>query len=116
MGTLVSPTTAPAVAAASPVVKVDPNDKSLWEYVEIPETDLFDQPFGTIQINFIDYAPGKHFVNAELAGEIRRLLKQRQVGDLRVLRPTQDKKMQEIMARSGKAVPRYNPDMSAVNR
>jgi hypothetical protein len=114
MGTQALPTTAPAVVVAAP--KVDLNDKSLWEYVDVPETDLFDQPFGTIQINFIDYGPGKHFVNPELAGEIRRLLKQRQVGDLRVLRPTQDKKMQEIMARSGKAVPLYNPDMSAVNR
>lgn len=114
MGTLVQPTTAPV--AKTPAVKIDLNDKSLWEFVEVPEVDLFDKPFGTIQVNFIDYGPGKHFVNPELASEIRRLLKQRQAGDIRVLRPTQDKKMQEMMARSGKAVPQFNPDMDAVNR
>ena len=103
------PTTAPAVVAPNAA------DKSTWEYVEVPETDLFDKPFGSIQINFTDYGPGKHFVSAELAGEIRRLLKQRQQGDVRILRPTQDKKMQEIMARTGKT-PVYNPDMSGIDR
>lgn len=116
MGTQATPTTEPVSKAVVSAVKIDPNDKSLWEYVEVPEVDLFDKPFGGIQINFIDYGPGKHFVNAELAGEIRRLLKQRQAGDIRILRPTQDKKMQEIMARSGKAVPQFNPDMDAISR
>ena len=109
-------TASPTTAVLNPPV-VDKNaDKSTWEWVEVPEVDLFDKPFGSIQINFTDYAPGKHFVNPELAGEIRRLLKQRQAGDIRVLRPTQDKKMQEIMARSGKAVPQFNPDMDSINR
>ena len=91
-------------------------DKSTFEYVEVPNEDLFDKPFGDVQINFTSYGPGKHFVDPVTAGEIRRLLKQRQQGDLRILRPTQDKKMAEIMNRNGKAAPVYNPDMTAVDR
>jgi hypothetical protein len=111
MANPISPAVAPTTAPAVKVVE----DKSKWEYVEIPETDLFDSPFGSIQVNFEPYGPGKHFVNPELAGEIRRLLKQRHNGDVRILRPTQDKKMQEIMARTGKPVS-YNPDMSSIDR
>jgi len=73
-----------------------------WEYVDIPETDLFDQPFGYISINLEQYGPGRHFVDPDVAGELRRILKVRTQSDLRIYRPTADKKMLEIMARQGK--------------
>jgi hypothetical protein len=77
-------------------------DEANWEYVDIPETDLFDQPFGYITINLEQYGPGKHYVDPDVAGELRRILKVRMQSDLRVYRPSQDKKMLEIMARQGK--------------
>lgn len=77
-------------------------DQANWEYVEVPEVDLFDKPFGKVSINLIDYGPGKHFVRPDIAKEIRGLLRDRFRSDMRVLRPTQDKKMLEIMARNGK--------------
>jgi|SRR5208283_2557452 len=73
-----------------------------WEYVDIPDTDLFDQPFGYISINLEQYGPGRHFVDPDVAGELRRILKVRTQSDLRIYRPTADKKMLEIMARQGK--------------
>ena len=77
-------------------------DESNWEWVEVPETDLFDKPFGSVSINLIDYGPGKHFVRPDIAKEIRGLLRDRFRSDMRILRPTQDKRMLEIMARNGK--------------
>jgi hypothetical protein len=77
-------------------------DESNWEYVEIPSEDLFDKPFGNININAESYGPGKHFLDPDLAGEIKRIIKVRNQSDLRIYRPTADKKMLEIMARQGK--------------
>jgi hypothetical protein len=87
---------------ADTIGKRTPVDKSNWEYVEVPETDIFDKPFDGVSINFIPYNSGKHFVEPEIAGEIRRLLSARMKADMRILRPTTDKKALEIMARSGK--------------
>ena len=79
-------------------------DEANWEYVDIPDVDLFDKPFGNITINSETYGPGRHFVDPDLASEIRRILKARMASDQRIYRPTQDKKMLEIMARQGKPV------------
>ena len=75
-----------------------------WEYVDVPSEDLFDQPYGYISINLEQYGPGRHFVDPDVAGELRRIIKLRQQSDLRVYRPTQDRKMMEIMARNGKPI------------
>jgi len=87
---------------ADTIGKRTPVDKSNWEYVEVPETDIFDKVFDGVSINFVQYGPGKHFVDPDIAGEIRRLLAARSKADIRILRPTTDKKALEIMARSGK--------------
>lgn len=78
------------------------DDEANLETVEVPATDLFDKPFLGVSINFETYGPGKHTVNPEIAGEIKRLLKAASLADMRVYRPTQDKKMLEIMAKNGK--------------
>lgn len=77
-------------------------DKSNWEWVEVPEEDLFGEPHTGVSINFEKFGPGKHFVDPEKANEIRRLLNNRLRSDMRILQPAQDKKMQEIMERGGK--------------
>jgi hypothetical protein len=87
-------------SVARPVV-----DKSNWEWVTVPEEDLFGEEHTGVSINFNQYGPGKHFVDPESAGEIRRLLDLRLRGDMRVLQPGRDKKMEEIMSRNGKRVP-----------
>jgi len=92
-------------------------DKANWEWVEIPATDLFGDTHTGVSINFVKYEPEKdangnftgnpqkYFVDPEIASEIRRLLETRLRGDMRVLQPTQDKKMFEIMRKGGRAVP-----------
>ena len=80
-------------------------DTSKYEYVEVPETDLFGEEHTGVSINFRQFGPGKHFVDPETAGEMRKLLEARLRGDMRVLQPNRDKKMDEIMARNGKRAP-----------
>lgn len=76
-------------------------DKTFWEHVEVPALDIFGKPHTGVSINFKFFGPGTHYVDPETAGEIRRLLRNRQDGDLRILQPNQDKKMLEIMERNG---------------
>jgi len=80
-------------------------DTSKYEYVEVPETDLLGEEHTGVSINFRQFGPGKHFVDPETAGEMRKLLDARLRGDMRVLQPNRDKKMDEIMSRNGKRAP-----------
>jgi hypothetical protein len=75
-------------------------DETNWEYVEVEETDLFGDQNNGVSINFVKYGPGKHFVNPEIAKELRRLLRQKTVAEMRILQPNQDEKMRRIMAKS----------------
>lgn len=77
-------------------------DKSRYEWVEVPEEDLFGAPHTGVSINFEQFGPGRYFVDPEKADELNRLLKNRVRADMRVLQPNRDKKMAEIMARNGK--------------
>ena len=85
-------------------------DKANWEYVEVPDVDLFDKPFTPVSINFIQYGPGKYHLDPETAGEVRRLVKQRERSDRRILQPTKDKKMAEIMNRNGQPAAMHTED------
>jgi hypothetical protein len=92
-------------------------DKSNYEWVEVPATDIFGAPFSGVSINFEQYKPeedengrvtgkvGKYFLDPERAGEVKRLLKLRQVADMRILQPNQDQKLFEILRRGGKPIP-----------
>src|SRR5208282_2365070 len=50
------------------------DDETNWEWVEIPETDLFDKPYGYIGLNTETYGPGKHFVDPDIASELKRII------------------------------------------
>src|SRR5262249_844673 len=89
-------------------------DKSLWEWVEVPDEDLFGDVHTGISINFQHFGPGRHFVNPEMAGEIRRLVKNRLRGDMRVLQPKQDARMAQIMAKSQLGAP-TNASLKGLN-
>jgi len=80
-------------------------DQSRYEWVEVPDEDLFGVAHTGVSINFEQFGPGRYFVDPEKAYEIRRLLKNRLRSDMRVLQPNRDKKMEEIMRRDGKPVP-----------
>lgn len=77
-------------------------DRSFDEVVEVPKTDLFGDEHTGVAINFVHYGPGKHTVNYETAQEIKKLVNNKLVGDMRVLQPTKDVRMKEIMERGGK--------------
>jgi hypothetical protein len=92
-------------------------DRANWEWVTIPGTDLFGETHTGVSINFTQYLPAKdekgqftgeeqrYFVDPETAFEIRRLLKLRLDGDMRVLSPAPDKAMFNIMRKAGRGVP-----------
>jgi hypothetical protein len=77
-------------------------DKSRYEWVEVPETDLFGEVHTGVSINFEQFGPGRHYLDPERAAEVRRLVNNRLRSDMRVLQPNRDKKMEEIRARNGR--------------
>jgi hypothetical protein len=97
-------------------------DKSNWEWITVPSTDIFGAPFTGVSINFRKFTPevdddgnytgreGRYFLEPELAGEVRRLLKLRDIADRRVLQPNQDKELFKILARGGKPIPNQVSD------
>lgn len=75
-------------------------DQSRFEWVEVPEEDLFGVPHTGVSINFEHFGPGRYFVDPEKADELNRLLKNRVRSDMRILQPNRDKKMEELMGRT----------------
>ena len=90
--------------AKTAVAEIPEDPKKNWEWVEVPDEDLFGVEHNGITINFEKYGPGKHFVSPKIAKELKLRLKLDQRAQIRILQPNVDKKMQEIMARDGKHV------------
>lgn len=80
-------------------------DESQWQWVEIPDHDLFGEAHTGVSVNFDKFTPGKYYVSPELASELKRLLQNRLEGDMRVLQPRQDMKMAQIMRNSQLGAP-----------
>jgi hypothetical protein len=99
--------------SAAEVLKLN-EDKKNWEWVEIPDTDLFGEPHTGVSVNFEQFLPGRYFVSPEMAGEVKRLLANRMRGDIRVLQPRQDVVMARIMAKSQLGAP-TNPNLEGLN-
>lgn len=99
--------------SAEAVLKAN-EDKALWEWVEIPDHDLFGEPHTGVSVNFQQFLPGRYFVSPEMASEVRRLLENRQRGDIRVLQPRQDVVMARIMSKSQLGAP-INPNLEGLN-
>jgi hypothetical protein len=70
-------------------------------WVTVPAKDLFDFPHPTVRVNLMEFPPGKHFVDAELADFIEDRLQLKLEADIRVMRPTQDFASQHAMNRFG---------------
>ena len=102
-----------APLSAADVIKANEN-KDNWEWVEIPDHDLFGEEHTGVSVNFEAFTPGKYFVSPEMAGEIKRLLANRMRGDIRVLQPRQDVLMARIMAKSQLGAP-VNSELKGLN-
>lgn len=72
---------------------VDASDTSNWEYVSLPEKDLFDKPFQGAAINDYRFEHGKtYFMPPDWAAELRRILAAAQKADIRLMQSTPDVK------------------------
>lgn len=77
-------------------------DRSNWEYITIPETDIFDKPFQGCSLNGYKFERGKtYFVEPEVGAEIRRILAMSQKADMRILQSHPDVKAVSDQQRSG---------------
>lgn len=90
--------------SAAEVIKSN-QDKSQWEWVEVPDVDLFGEAHTGVSVNFEKFLPGRYHVSPEMASEIKRLLANRQRGDIRVLQPRQDVVMAQIMSKTQLGAP-----------
>lgn len=102
-----------APLSAADVLKANEN-KDNWQWVEIPDTDLFGEAHTGVSVNFEQFLPGKYFVSPEMAFEVKRLLANRMRGDIRVLQPRQDVVMARIMAKSQLGAP-VNPELKGLH-
>jgi hypothetical protein len=67
-------------------------DKSDWQYVEIPADDPLGKPHADIFLNHFHFKAGtKHFVPPEIATELKERMKIYAKETLRILMPNQDK-------------------------
>jgi len=64
---------------------VDARDKSNWEWVTVPEHDLFGKPHLGVIHNFEKYAPGRHFLDPIIAEQIRTNLANGLTGEMRIM-------------------------------
>lgn len=76
------------------VKRVSPweTSKDTWQYVTIPELDVYGHPYGNVSINEHVFEAGqKHYVPAEVADEINRILKSHDEYLLHLLQPRKRK-------------------------
>ena len=77
-------------------------DRSQWEYVSIPERDLFDKPFQGVGLNGYKFERGKrYFVAPEVAAEVLRLVAVANRADMRILQSHPDVRAIDDQQRSG---------------
>lgn len=89
----------PKIDVAIPTTSGQDERGKRW--VEVPEKDLFDFPHPVIRINLLEFGPGKHFVEANVADWIEERLRRKYQSDIRVMRPQQDYTSQNAMTRFG---------------
>ena len=77
-------------------------DRSNWEYITIPETDIFDKPLQGVSLNGYKFERGKtYFTEPEVAKEVRRILAVGQKADMRILQSHPDVKAVSDQQRGG---------------
>ena len=77
-------------------------DRSKWEYITIPESDIFDKPLQSVSLNGYKFERGKtYFVEPPVAKEVNRILAMGQKADLRILQSHPDVKAVSDQQRGG---------------
>lgn len=66
--------------------------KEQYEYITIPDRDLFDNPMHSFWLNKNEYKPGTHFVPAPVAAHLRERLEIFNRQQIRLMQPGVDKK------------------------
>lgn len=80
------------------------SDRSNWEYVSIPEYDIFDKPHQGAAINLQRFTRGKtYFMPPDWAGELRSILAKMNKADIRILQSSPDLKGQRDAGGAGHA-------------
>ena len=65
-----------------------------WEYITIPDKDIFNQPFQGFWNNRDHYKPGTHLVPPNVAGHLKERLAIWQAMNIRLLQPFVDGRAQ----------------------
>jgi hypothetical protein len=77
-------------------------DRSNWEYITIPETDIFDKPLQGVSLNGYKFERGKrYFAAPDVVKEVQRILAMGQKADMRILQSHPDVRAVNDQQRSG---------------
>lgn len=87
----------------------DAKDKANWEWVVVPEHDLFGKPHKGINHNFQQYAPGRHFLDPVTAEQVRTSVDNGLRSEMRIMQPQTDPAYNAIMKKMGRT-PATNPN------
>ena len=87
----------------------DARDKANWEWITVPEHDLFGQVHDGVRLNFELYGPGKHFVDPVIAEQLRTQIDGGLKAQRRIMQPQTDIRYKEIMQKMGRT-PATNPN------
>jgi len=75
--------------------------KADWEYVTIPEIDLYDQPHPSLWNNRKEFKPGTHLVPPDLARSLKDRLSAFDESQRRIYRGTSDRKTVRQIGKGG---------------
>lgn len=87
----------------------DAKDKANWEWVVVPEHDLFGKPHKGVNHNFVQYGPGRHFLDPVTAEQVRTNVANGMQGEMRVMQSQTPPGYLEIMKKIGRT-PANNPN------
>jgi hypothetical protein len=88
---------APVLTPSAVVPAVTTTKAVPTQWVTVPQEDAFEFTHPPIMINGEKYGPGKHFVTADIAFEIERLVSVFAKGQVRLIRNGQDKAVRARM-------------------
>ncbi len=87
----------------------DAADKANWEWVVVPDHDLFGKPHKGVIHNFVTYGPGRHFLDPLIAEQVRTNVANGMTGEMRVMQSQTPPGYLEIMKKIGRE-PATNPN------
>lgn len=85
----------------APVATSHKTEERGKRWVEVPEKDLYEFIFPTIRINLMEFPPGRHYVDAEIADTIEDRVRAKQKADVRTMQRNPDLITQATMNRFG---------------